>query len=589
MPSSKELYLAKYASKSSQPQGDYVKSKKKRKKKKKGGKSGLRVIDEDYDWKADRDKDKLSFKQQISKLKTEGAAIVSMEEALSKQREDEEDMIFRNAKLKRNDGSGWVTVQEDHQSNDAPARHDSDAEPDDTQVPRKRHDSDAENSDGDGGPRPGGRHDSDADESPVRRGRHDSDHDSDDQQPTRGLGGGVKTDAREMASGNASNTDDDLSPVRRRQGGRERRGGEGRRAERRHDSGDESDDMEIESRRKRRSPGNKARRSGNSRHDMEIESRRKRRSPRRKDGRSGNSRHSDSDSDLDPRRSTRRPRQGSESDGNTSPVRRRVKKRKVDSDDDGDMDVRRRKSSRNDSESEGEDDKKPEAMGLLTSKQFTNQNLQKERAKMEVLRKMNPENSGAQAKTIFRDRRGRKLESLQKFMDQKSGNRANDEESKMEWGGGLVQKEAKEARKDDLAKLAAAPFARSRDDEEMNQHLRNRERWGDPMLSMIRRKKRKKRKKEIDRQLQEGEKGEGTPGARGTEDTSVAERDATAPETRPYYQGQPWPNRYGILPGYRWDGVDRANGWEQKRMLHLNNVQHRKKVGYKILTANSDL
>ena len=50
----------------------------------------------------------------------------------------------------------------------------------------------------------------------------------------------------------------------------------------------------------------------------------------------------------------------------------------------------------------------------------------------------------------------------------------------------------------------------------------------------------------------------------------------------PRYNGPaPPPNRFSIWPGYHWDGVDRFNGWEQKRFARLAGKKAVEELAYK--------
>ena len=51
---------------------------------------------------------------------------------------------------------------------------------------------------------------------------------------------------------------------------------------------------------------------------------------------------------------------------------------------------------------------------------------------------------------------------------------------------------------------------------------------------------------------------------------------------RPEYKGpQPPPNRFNIKPGYRWDGVDRSNGFESQLFAKAAERKAMKEIAHK--------
>lgn len=51
---------------------------------------------------------------------------------------------------------------------------------------------------------------------------------------------------------------------------------------------------------------------------------------------------------------------------------------------------------------------------------------------------------------------------------------------------------------------------------------------------------------------------------------------------KPVYKGPvPPPNRYNIQPGYRWDGVDRSNGYETQLFAKMAEKKATAQMAYK--------
>nr|XP_022323350.1 BUD13 homolog [Crassostrea virginica] len=117
-----------------------------------------------------------------------------------------------------------------------------------------------------------------------------------------------------------------------------------------------------------------------------------------------------------------------------------------------------------------------------------------------------------------------------------------------EWGKGIKQTEDKIARIEDHAYEMSKPLARSKDDKDLDAMLKDQERADDPMLAFIKKRKTKDNgKKDL-----------------------------------PKYSGPPPPpNRFGIMPGYRWDGVDRSNGFEKSIYAKMSDKKAVADLAYK--------
>ncbi|PWW75506.1 hypothetical protein C7212DRAFT_280803 [Tuber magnatum] len=187
-----------------------------------------------------------------------------------------------------------------------------------------------------------------------------------------------------------------------------------------------------------------------------------------------------------------------------------------------------------------EDDEKPTTIqkmssgahaGLQTASQVAAQLERQRKAEAARLAAEDPDISGRGQETIYRDASGRiiniamaRAEARKKLEEEEAKQRKLEEHLK-----GDVQLVQRAERKKELEDARYAPMARYADDKELNDVLKERDRWNDPAMAFLSSKK------------------------KGVSKTG-----------KPLYQGAAPPNRYGILPGHRWDGVDRGNGWEKK-------------------------
>lgn len=131
------------------------------------------------------------------------------------------------------------------------------------------------------------------------------------------------------------------------------------------------------------------------------------------------------------------------------------------------------------------------------------------------------------------------------------------------WGKGLKQIEEKQKRLQEEEYEMSKPLARYKDDEDLDEHLREQELVDDPMLEYFR-----QRKQDKDHQEQFEQTGE---------IWALPKYECKMP---------PPVNRFNIWPGYRWDGVDRSNQWEQKILAKKAEKTANQEESYKYSSAD---
>ncbi|OVA11284.1 Bud13 [Macleaya cordata] len=203
--------------------------------------------------------------------------------------------------------------------------------------------------------------------------------------------------------------------------------------------------------------------------------------------------------------------------------------------------------------------------GLLLAQEMKKEIEKKKKEEFSRFKEMDPSVSGRDAERIYRDKEGKRISKDEALKLQKGEEKPK--EKKLVWGKGLVQKREAEAREHELEVEKDKPFARTRDDPELDNMLKERVRWGDPMAHLMKRK--------------QPEMALGNLG----DDEKMKESGFMIPQDIPSHS---WikrridapPNRYGIRPGRHWDGVDRSNGYEKEFFKRTNEKQATEREAY---------
>jgi len=153
------------------------------------------------------------------------------------------------------------------------------------------------------------------------------------------------------------------------------------------------------------------------------------------------------------------------------------------------------------------------------------------------------ESKEGQEQTVYRDKEGKKVTKDEAERPNRKWT------TKMDWGTGLVQKR--------LIRAQRQPQQNEQTQKALvDAELRDRQRDQDPMREWA-------SKKASDKEVKK-----------------------TTKLLRPMFQGLAPENRFGILPGYRWNGKDYTNGFERRYLKEMNCRVDRRRKYHKWSTEN---
>ena len=176
---------------------------------------------------------------------------------------------------------------------------------------------------------------------------------------------------------------------------------------------------------------------------------------------------------------------------------------------------------------------------------------EKKKAEIEEMVRRGEDGRGG---TVYRDADGRVMDKeaavRKEWEDREAAKRVAEAEAK-ELRTGRRQKEEAEERRREAERVKHEGFSRRITDSRIEQMRREVIRDGDPMAGY------------------------------------VAKKRGPVAGSRPVYKGPPGkPNRFGIKPGYRWDGVVRQNDFEDRVLAKVGLAKGRKEARYKASTGD---